>query len=347
MRGAEATVVREANLSLKRREQALVTSEGTSIHQVLVRTGAGVSTTAAGGGRVERRSWPDSFGGDFRSGGWENVLALDLVENGQRMRDESTALLSAELCPAGERTLILGGSQLALQIHESVGHPTELDRVFGHEVDLAGSSFATPEKIGGWRYGSPIVNLVADSTVAGGLDTRGFDDEGVASKRWTIVRNGLLEAYHTSREWAGAVGETESRGAARAESWFHPPIIRITNLSLEAGSGSLDELLADTEDGAIFADGVRTWSIDQRRLDFQFTCEVAWEVRDGKLGKLLSTPTYQGSTPTFWGSCDAICGPEAWRLHGVPNCGKGNPMQVAEMSHGAAPARFRNVRFIR
>ena len=346
MKGADGTVVRVASLSLRRREQSMVTSEGSALHQVQVRTGAGVSTTAAGNGRVEVRSWPDSFGGDFKSGGWENVAGLDLVEQGRRMRDESVALLTADRCPEGVRTLILGGSQLALQIHESVGHPTELDRVFGHEVDLAGSSFATPEKLGGWRYGSEIVNLVADSTVPGGLDTRAFDDEGVASGRWHIVREGLLEAYHTSREWASAVGEDRSRGAARAESWFHPPIIRITNLSLEPGSWTFDKLLADTEDGAIFADGVRTWSIDQRRLDFQFTCEAAWEVKDGKLGRLLSTPTYQGSSPQFWGACDAICDAEHWRLHGVPNCGKGNPMQVAEMSHGASPARFRNVRFL-
>ncbi len=277
----------------------------------------------------------------------EFIESLKLAEHGERMRDESVALCSAEAAPEGPRTLILGGSQLMLQIHESVGHPNELDRVFGHEVDLAGSSFATTEKLGEYRYGSDIVNLVADSTVPGGLDTRGFDDECVASDRWHVVKDGIFNGYHTSREWANRIGEDKSRGTMRAEGFFNVPIIRITNLSLEPGTWDFDELLANTEDGAIFADSVKMWSIDQRRLNFQFTCEIGWEIKDGKLHKLLRSPTYQGSTPEFWRSCDAICNEDHWDLWGVPNCGKGNPMQTAEMSHGAAPARFRDVTFVR
>jgi TldD protein len=218
--------------------------------------------------------------------------------------------------------------------------------VYGHEVDLAGSSFATTDKLGKFQYGSEIVNLVADSTVAGGLDTRGFDDECVPSGRWHVVKDGVFTGYHTSREWAGRIGESESRGTMRAEGWYNPPIIRITNLSLMPGTGELDDLLADTEDGAVFGDAVKMWSIDQRRLNFQFTCEIGWEVRGGKLARMLRSPTYQGTTPSFWRSCDAICNEDHWELFGVPNCGKGNPMQVAEMSHGAAPARFRDVTFL-
>jgi len=273
------------------------------------------------------------------------VLGLDLPRHGPRMRDESVALCSAAECPGGTRDLILMGNQLMLQIHESVGHPNELDRVFGHEVDLAGSSFATTEKPGAFRYGSELVNLVADSTVPGGLDTRGFDDDGVPSGRWYVVRDGVFQGYHTNREWAPAVSEPASRGANRAEGWYNPPIIRITNLSLEPGTWELDDLVADTEDG-ILCDTVKMWSIDQRRLNFQFTTEIGWEIKGGRRGRMLRNPTYQGQTPQFWRSCDAICSARHFELWGVPNCGKGNPMQVAEMSHGAAPARFRGVAFV-
>ncbi len=346
LRGADETVVRQAGISLRREEQWQASSQGAATHQRLVRSGAGISTTAAANGQVETRSYPSAFGGHYKSLGWEFIESLDLPAHGERVRDESVALCFADPCPGGERTLILGGSQLMLQIHESVGHPNELDRVFGHEVDLAGKSFATTEKLGEFRYGSEIVNLVADSTVPGGLDTRGWDDECVQSGRWHLVRDGLFTGYHTSREWAQRIGEQRSRGAARAEGWFSPPIIRMTNISLEPGEWDFEELLANTEDGAVFADTVRMWSIDQRRLNFQFTCEIGWEIQGGRLGRMLRRPTYQGSTPRFWRSCDAICNRKHWELWGVPNCGKGNPMQVAEMSHGAAPARFRGVTFV-
>jgi TldD protein len=345
MAGKSETVVREAALSLRREEQWHASSEGLAIHQELTRCGAGISTTAVAHGQCERRSYPNSFGGDYLGVGYEHVLAMDLTGHGERVRDESLELCAAPACPPGRRDLILLGSQLMLQIHESVGHPTELDRALGEEIDLAGDSFATVDGLGRLQYGSPIVQLVADSTVAGGLDTRGWDDDGVASKRWHVVRDGVFSGYHTSREWAGAIGEHASRGAARAQGWFHPPIVRITNLSLEPGTWTLEALIADTEDG-VLCDTVKTWSIDQRRLNFQFTTEIGWEIRGGARGRVLRSPTYQGRTPDFWNSCDAICDASHWRLWGVPNCGKGNPVQVAEMSHGAAPARFRGVTFV-
>ena len=345
MQGAIATVVREACMSLRREEQWHASSEGAEIYQNLVRTGAGISTTAAAHGAVERRSWPAAFGGNYKSAGYEHVLGLGLADHGERMRDESVALCAAEPCPAGKRDLILMGNQLMLQIHESVGHPNELDRVHGHEVDLAGASFAVPEYLDTFRYGSDIVNLVADSTVPQGLDTRGFDDDGVASGRWHVVENGIFRGYHTNREWAGVAGDVASHGTNRAEGWFHPPIIRMTNLSLMPGTWTLDELVADTRDG-VLCEAVKMWSIDQRRLNFQFTTEIGWEIKDGRRTRMLRNPTYQGITPEFWNSCDAICDEDHWDLWGVPNCGKGNPMQVAEMSHGAAPARFRGVTFV-
>ncbi|MCH2104740.1 MAG: TldD/PmbA family protein [Planctomycetes bacterium] len=341
----DSVVSRRAHCSLRREEQWQASSEGAALHQLLIRTGAGMDVTAAANGQVQRRSHPSSWG-NYKSGGWEHVEAMELPLAGPRLCEEAVALCSADPCPSGERTVVIGASQLALQIHESVGHPNELDRVHGHEVDLAGSSFATTEKLGGFQYGSELVNLVADSTIPGGLDTRGWDDECVPSNRWHVVKDGIFSGYHTSREWAHTVGEAGSKGTARAEGWRNPPIIRITNLSLQPGTWDFDSLIADCEDGSIFMDFVKMWSIDQRRLNFQFTCEVAWEIQGGKLGRMLRNPTYQGRTPDFWGSCDAICGPDHWDLWGVSNCGKGNPMQTAEMSHGAAPARFRELTLV-
>jgi TldD protein len=345
LQGEESVVARDVNLGIRRERQWFSSSNGAEQFQELVRTGAGVSATAAKHGIVERRSYPASFGGDYRAAGFEHVRSLNLAEHAEQVRDEAVALTSAPICEAGERDLLLMGNQLMLQIHESVGHPNELDRVFGHEVDLAGASFATTDKLGEFQYGSSIVNLVADSTVEGGLDTRAWDDDGVKSGRWHVVKDGVFVGYHTSREWAERIGETTSRGCNRSEGWYNPPIIRITNLSLMPGDWTLDNMIADTEDG-VLCDTVKMWSIDQRRLNFQFTTELGWEIKNGKKVRMVRKPTYQGNTTDFWRSCDAICDESHWRLWGVPNCGKGNPMQVAEMSHGCSPARFRKQTFV-
>ncbi len=338
-------VVGEAMVSLRREEQWQASSEGANLHQVLMRVGGHVTATASAHGHVETRSHP-ALGGQYLSGGWEHIEAMNLVGAAPRMGEEATALCSAPACPAGEFTMILGGSQLALQIHESVGHPTEADRIFDHEIDFAGASFVNREMVGHHTYGAQTVNLEANSHLEHGLDTRGWDDDGVESQRWPIVENGVLRGLSSDREWAESAGDRRSRGSSRAEGWYNPPIVRIPNLSLLPGDWDLQELLRDTEDGALLVDGIRTWSIDQRRLNFQFTCQAAWEVKDGQPGRLLRQPTYQGNTPDFWNRCDAVCGPAHFQVFGVPNCGKGNPYQIAEMSHGAAPARFRKVTFI-
>ena len=345
LQGEDCVVARDVNLGNRRERQWFAASNGAEQYQELVRCGAGVSATAAKNGVVERRSFPASFGGDYRAAGFEHVRSMDLASHARQVRDEAVQLTTAPICEAGTRDLLLMGNQLMLQIHESVGHPNELDRVFGHEVDLAGASFATTDKLGEYQYGSDIVNLVADSTVEGGLDTRGWDDDGVASGRWHVVKDGIFNGYHTSREWAKRIGESPSRSCNRSEGWYNPPIIRITNLSLMPGTWTLDDMIADTEDG-VLCDTVKMWSIDQRRLNFQFTTEIGWEIKDGKKGRMVRKPTYQGNTPDFWRSCDAICNESHWQLWGVPNCGKGNPMQVAEMSHGCSPARFRNQSFV-
>lgn len=350
LRGDDVTSS-SATMSFLRESQVFVSTAGARIDQTLLRSGAGLTCTAHRDGETQTRSYPAAFGGLHMASGYELVESLDLAGAAERTREEARELLTAVPCPIGRHDVVLSGDQLALQIHESVGHPTELDRVQGWEENFAGSSFVHTDKLQGddgkgFRYGSEIVQLVADGTVPGGLATVGYDDDGVASQRWHVVENGRFKGYLTSRDTAHFEGAPEplvrSRGCARAQGPSHVPIVRITNLSLMPGAWTFDDLVADTEDG-IYMDGVKCWSIDQQRLNFQFTCEYGWEIKNGKRGRVVKNPTYQGITPEFWGSCDAICGPDDWVLWGVPNCGKGQPMQVAEMSHGAAPARFRGV----
>ena len=332
----------QASLAFKSEHQWMATSEGSFIDQLLIRSGAGYSATAVGEGEVQIRSYPNSFRGQYMSLGYELVRGLPLVDNAERVREEAIELLTAPTCPSSRRDTIIDGSQLGLQIHESVGHATELDRVLGMEANYAGMSFATPEKLKNFRYGSDIVNLVADTTVPGGLATIGWDDDGVRAQRWHIVKKGQFNGYQFSRELAHTIGAERSSGNNRADGWQNIPIVRITNLSLMPGEWDFDDLMADTE-GGIYMETNRCWSIDQWRLNFQFGVEAAWEIKGGKKGQLLKNANYQGITPEYWGSCDAICNNKHWVLWGVHNCGKGQPGQSAEMSHGAAPARFRKL----
>ena len=336
--------IKRANgkIGLLREHQWHANSEGACIEQILTRTSAGISVVAIEDGNQQIRGYPMSHGGGNCTAGWEYVLGLDLVGNAERVREEALALLKAPACPSGRYDLILLPRQLVLQIHESVGHATELDRVLGYEANYAGTSFATTEKMGKFQYGSSIVNLVADGTVPGGLATQGYDDDGVRQGRWHIVQDGILQAYMTNRELAHRIGEKASRGCNRAEGWSNLPITRINNLSLMPGDSSLEELIAGVDDG-VMMDCNKSWSIDQRRLNFQFGCEIGWRIKGGKLAGLVQNPSYQGITPEFWNACDGIAGPEEWELIGVANCGKGQPAQTAEMSHGSAPARFRQI----
>jgi TldD protein len=342
LRAKKEIAVAESGMSFLSEHQWLWTTEGTRISQSLLRSGAGYSATSSGPDDVQVRSYPASHGGQQMTMGYELVESLGLLENAERVRDEAIALLSAKPCPSGVKDVIIDGSQLALQIHESVGHATELDRVLGMEEDFAGKSFATTEKAGTFRYGSDLVNIVADSTIPGGLATIGYDDDGVRAQRWFLIRNGLLTGYLTNRETAAVLGEERSRGCNRAEGYANLPITRQTNICLLPGNWELDALIADTREGIYFETN-RSWSIDHLRLNFQFGTEIAWEIKKGKLAGLLKNPNYQSVTPEFWGSCDAVCNESYWKLWGVANCGKGQPVQLAEMSHGAAPARFRKI----
>lgn len=332
-----------SGMNFIREHQWHMTTEGSEIEQVLLSSGAGFEANAIDKGEAQSRSYPSPHGGQILSMGYELIESLDLAGNAERVREEALALLTAPRCPEGKKDLIIYGNQLALQIHESVGHASELDRVLGYEESFAGSSFATIEKLGTFRYGSPIVNLVADATLPGGLATAGYDDDAVKAQRWHIVKDGILSGYMTNREFAGRIGRDRSWGSCRADGYCNIPITRICNLSLMPGDVPEEALISDTKDGVIMENN-KSWSIDQKRLNFQFGCEVGWLIKNGKKGAMVKNPTYQGITPEFWNSCDAIADENSWRLWGVANCGKGEPPQTAMMCHGGSPARFRKAR---
>jgi TldD protein len=332
----------EAWMDWTRVHKHLLTTEGTDVRQSFTYGACGMHAFAVGdGGIAQRRSYPTWQGGDGFQAGYERVHALDLMGNVDRVREEAIALLTAPPCPSGPRALLLESSQVGLQIHESCGHPTELDRAMGTEISLAGGSFMQPDLLDKLRYGSDIVDLVADATSAGGNGTFGWDDEGVAAGKRPLVQSGRFVDYLSSRETAAALGRA-STGTMRADGWNRTPLIRMVNVSLEPRKGTLDDLVADTKDGVLMATD-KSWSIDDLRLNFQFSCEIAWEIKNGKKTRILRDPFYTGITPHFWRGCDAICGPEEWRLWGITSCGKGDPMQIMHVGHGASPARFRDV----
>jgi TldD protein len=269
------------------------------------------------------------------------------VENARRVAEEAVALHKAAQCPEGVSTIILDSSQLGLQIHESIGHPIELDRVLGMEANFAGTSFLTLDKLGRLRYGSELVNVVADARQehGPGLGTFGFDDEGVPAQCTPIITHGLFTGYLSSRETAHIIGANRSGGTLRAECWNRLPMIRMTNISILPGEKplTLEQLIADTDDG-IYMETNKSWSIDDKRYNFQFGCEIGWEIEKGKRGRMLKNPSYSGITTEFWNSMDAICSRDQWTLWGTPTCGKGQPQQVMGTGHGASPARFRGIK---
>jgi TldD protein len=343
MRRVPEISVASGTLVCIRDEKTFANTEGAYTEQELFQTGGGISATATGNGDVQRRSYPSGGGRNQVCAGWETIQRQDFAGNAQRIAEEAVALLTARQCPSGTTTLILEGSQLALQVHESCGHPIELDRVFGSEAAYAGTSFLTTDRLGTFQYGSEIVNMTMDATIPGALGTFGWDDEGVPAQSVAAVQDGRFVGYLTDRESAAKLGLPGSMGAARASGWNRIPLVRMTNVSLEPGESSLERMIGETDDGIYMATN-RSWSIDDRRLNFQFGTEMAWEIKGGKLGALLKNATYTGITPEFWRSCDAIAGPDEWVVWGTPNCGKGQPSQTMHTGHGAAPARFRNVR---
>jgi TldD protein len=312
----------EGSMQFTRHRQVFASTIGSLIDQTRVTSGAGFAATCYHDGDIQKRSYPNSFGGQYQLKGYELVEELDLLAHAPRIAEEA----------------------VGLQIHESIGHPIELDRVLGSEANYAGMSFLTLDQLDRLRYGSELVHVVCDARLehGPGLGTFAYDDEGVPAQSTEIIRGGRFTGYMTSRETAGAVGQTRSNGCMRADGWARLPLIRMTNVSLLPGRQSLEEVIG-MGDG-IYMETNRSWSIDDKRYHFQFGCEIGWEIRGGKRVRMLKNPSYSGITTEFWNACSAIAGPEHWTLWGVPNCGKGQPEQVMGTGHGASPARFRKIK---
>ncbi len=323
-------------------EKLFMSTEGAEISQRITWCGGGISAVAVKNGEMQTRSYPSPFRGDFATSGYEFFEGLKLADHAKNVGQELATLFKAERCPSGEMDLILCSDQLALQIHESCGHPTELDRALGTEADYAGTSFLTPEKLGKFRYGSENVNIVADATVPAGLGTFGYDDEGTKAKKVYLVKKGIFSNYQSSRETATELKLKESSGGMRADSPLALPIIRMTNINLLPGDWKSEEIVEDTKDGIMITTN-RSWSIDDKRINFQFGTEIGWRIENGSRAGMIKNPTYMGVTPRFWGSCDAVS-KDDWKMWGTPNCGKGVPGQVMYVGHGCGSARFSRTR---
>lgn len=339
MNGQEKIVQSYVTTQFYRQYKVYANTEGAFTDSLVYDTRPDIMCLASDGKAVYSRTYPGHM--VARRGGFEVVRQYDFPNNAEKILDEARALLTAPVIEEERADLIIGGGHLALQLHESVGHATEADRIYGMEISYAGKTFIKPKMLGNFRYGSDIVNIYSDSTDPLGIGFHLVDDEGVPARKVDIVKDGILVNQQTSREIAPQLGLEPSSNmkGTNAEDF---PLIRMTNFCLAPGKGSLASLIADTEHGYL-VDFTKTWSIDDNRYNFQFTTEIGWKIEKGKITGIVREPTYYGITPEFWGSCDRICGSEEWTYFGTFNCGKGEPGQAMHLSHGVAPARFRNV----
>lgn len=336
--------IKHANghIELQGEWKMFASTDGSLIEQSVTRVGPGFEVTAI-----------DATKGDFvtrayelpaRQAGWEYVIESSLRADARKVADDAVRKLRAPTVAPGKRDLVLAPSNLWLTIHESVGHPTELDRALGLEANLAGTSFATPDKRGKYKYASPLVTLYADKTTRGALATCGFDDDGEETQRWDLVKDGVFVGYQTTRDQAAWIGEKRSRGTSYAQDYRSFPFQRMPNVSLAPGAKeqSLDDIVAATDDGVLVT-GDGSWSIDHQRYNFQFGGQMFYEIKKGKITGPLRDVAYQSNSPEFWASCDMLGGPKSWELHGALNDGKGEPMQINAVGHGCPPARFKSV----
>ena len=333
--------ISRANMRVWRKNQIFASSEGSYIEQEITAGGGSIEATAVKDGETGERSFP-GMRGHYKTKGYEFIKSLGFVENAERIAEEAVALLKAKECPEETTTVICDGSMVAIQVHETVGHPTEMDRVLGTEVSLAGTSHLTPDKLKKFQFGTPTVNITADATILGGLGSFGYDDEGTKAQRTYLIKEGIFTGYLTSRETALVLNQ-RSNGTMRANSWGAIPLIRMTNINLEPGDGKLEDIIADTRDGIYFVSPTSP-SIDEKRLNYHIGAEIGWRIKNGRLTEMIKRPSYTGISYEIWRNCDAICGKENWDVWGIPNCGKGDPMQTIYVGHGTAPARFRNVK---
>ena len=331
----------QSTLDFYKTDKFFVNTEGSEIEQSFIESGGFFEAVACKGTQVQKRSFPISHHSQIRQAGYEYIKELNFPENAPRIRDEAIMLLDAPDTPVGEATVILDSYQTALQVHESCGHPVELDRVLGAELSYAGGSFLTIEKYGKFRYGSKHVSITADATLSGGVGSFAYDDEGIKAQRIELVKHGTFSDYLTSRETSLAI-KKESNGCMRADSWNHIPLIRMTNINLEPGKPSLSEIIADTKDGLYLCTN-KSWSIDDVRLNFQFGTEIAWQIKNGKLGRPYKNPVYSSTTPYFWNNCSGVANKDCAYLWGIPTCGKGEPTQAMHVGHLTSPARFEKI----
>ena len=335
----QSQVVRShASLWTRRDKKLFVSTEGSHIHFDLLASQGDFEATAVHDGRFATRS----FNTPYLRKGYELITEANFLATAHRIAEQAVEKVKAPIVDPGSYDLVLDPEHLSLTMHESCGHPSELDRALGYEANYAGTSFLTPDKQGNFRYGSSHVNFVADNTEAGTLAGTGYDDDGVACQRWDIVREGTFVGYCTNREVAHRIGEIRSRGSNRADSWGSVPMVRIANIGLEPGQSTLDELLSDVKRG-IYIEGHDSYSIDQRRYNFQFGGDAFWLIENGKRTHMLRDVIYHGITPEFWGSCDGVADRTYRGRYGFITCGKGQPGQSGWMTHPASHARFRNV----
>jgi len=331
-----------ASLWARRDRKLFVSSEGTYLEFDLLAGQGECTATALHEGRFASRS----FNTPYLRKGYELIEEADFLREASRVASQAVEKVRAPAVDAGQYDLVLDPEHLSLTIHESCGHPSELDRALGYEANYAGTSFLTTDKQGTFRYGSPCVNLVADNTEPETLAATGYDDDGVQCQKWDIVRNGVFVGYCTNREVASKIKEPRSRGSNRADGWSSIPIVRIANIGLESGSGTVEQLISDIKRG-IYIEGHGSYSIDQRRYNFQFGGDAFWLIENGRRTHMLRDVIYHGITPEFWNSCDGVADRSSRRRYGFITCGKGQPGQAGWMTHAASTARFRGIRVIR
>jgi TldD protein len=339
----QSGVVRSsASLWARRDLKLFVSTEGSHLEFDLLAAQGEFSATAVHDGQFSSRS----FTTPHLRKGYELIRDANFLAEAPRISAQAVEKVKAPQVDPGQYDLVLDPEHLSLTIHESCGHPSELDRALGYEANYAGTSFLTTEKKGYFQYGSSYVNLVADNTEPDTLAATGYDDDGVACQKWDIVREGVFVGYCTNREVAPKVAEARSHGSNRADSWSSVPIVRIANIGLQPGGATLEQLLAGVRRG-IYIEGHGSYSIDQRRYNFQFGGDAFWLIENGKRKHMLRDVIYHGITPEFWGSCDGIADRSHRRRYGFITCGKGQPGQSGWMTHAAAHARFRNIAVIR
>ncbi|HYP05619.1 MAG TPA: TldD/PmbA family protein, partial [Bryobacteraceae bacterium] len=331
-----------ASLNFHSEDKYFASSEGSSIQQLVIQTFAFASANAVD--TQKRLSKTRNYVPPPLSTGYEFVAQMNLLENARRIREEVVEHLQAPAVRAGKKDLILMPSHLMLTIHESIGHPTELDRAMGYEANYAGTSYLTLDKLRKERVASEHVNVYGDRITEKGLATVAYDDDGVKTTKFPIISKGVFSGYQTTRDQAHIIGEKQSRGCCYADSWASVPFQRMPNVSMEPGPQdvTLNDLIGGVDDG-ILIEGRGSFSIDQQRYNFQFGGDAFYEIKNGKRGGMISQVAYQARTPDFWKACDGVAGPSYWQLHGSGNDGKGEPVQINSMSHGCSPSRFRQI----